>query len=225
MEKSSPASRLVRLYDGQPGYVSFYVRARSRLLRLSHYSDVLPSRGLVIDVGCGYGVLANYLSLSAPERQVLGIDRDEKRIDAARKTIGGRDNISFCAEDVAQWAWPGCTGIAMTDFLHHLPPPEQETVLKEASGALQKDGVLLISEVDPDAKPAYKYWASYLSDRILYPLSRSYFRKPSAWKALLSSLGFEVRIIELRNPVFAGVLLVCRKSTTGASNESRVLQT
>lgn len=211
MKKISLVSQLVRLYNGQHGYVSFYVRARSRLLTLDYYSDILPSQGLVIDVGCGYGVLANYLSLCAPDRQVLGIDLSSKRIGAALKTIGSRKNIGFLTEDAARWAWRSCAGISMTDFLHHVYPPEQEIVLSKAFQSLQKDGVLLISEVDPTAKPSYRYWASYLSDRVLYPLSKTYFRKPSDWENALSCLGFNVRIIKLRNPIFGGVLLVCRK--------------
>jgi len=211
MEKNSPVSELIRLYNAQHGYVSFYVRARSRLLRLDYYSEILPSRGLVIDVGCGYGVLANYLSLCAPDRQVLGIDLNHKRIGTALKTIGSRKNISFLTEDAARWVWPSCTGISMTDFLHHVYPPEQEIVLSKAFQSLQKDGVLLISEVDPTAKPSYRYWASYLSDRTLYPLSKIHFRKPSDWESALSCLGFNVRIIKPRNPIFGGILLVCRK--------------
>jgi len=211
MEKNSLVNELIRLYDAQHGYVSFYVRARGRLLRLEYYSEILPSQGLVIDVGCGYGVLANYLSLCAPDRQVLGIDLSSKRIAAAIKTIGSRKNISFLTEDAARWVWPSCTGISMTDFLHHVYPPEQETVLSKAFQSLQKDGVLLISEVDPTAKPSYRYWASYLSDRVLYPFSKSYFRKPDDWKNALSCLGFNVRIIKPRNPIFGGVLFVCRK--------------
>ena len=211
MEKNSLVRELISLYNGQHGYVSFYVRARSRLLRLDYYSEILPSQGLVIDVGCGYGVLANYLSLCAPDRQVLGIDLNSKRIGSALETIGSRKNINFLTEDAGRWVWPSCTGISMTDFLHHVRPIEQEMVLSKAFQNLQKDGVLLISEVDPTAKPSYRYWASYLSDRVLYPLSKTYFRKPSDWENALSCLGFNVRIIKLRNPIFGGVLLVCRK--------------
>lgn len=211
MEQNSPVSELIRLYNAQHGYVSFYVRMRGRLLRLDYYSEILPSQGLVIDVGCGYGVLANYLSLCAPDRQVLGIDLSSKRIAAALKTIGSRKNISFLTEDAARWVWPSCTGISMTDFLHHVYPPEQEIVLYKAFQSLQKDGVLLISEVDPTAKPSYRYWASYLSDRVLYPFLKSYFRKPDDWENSLSCLGFNVRIIKTRNPIFGGVLFVCRK--------------
>jgi ubiquinone/menaquinone biosynthesis C-methylase UbiE len=211
MKKNSLIRELISLYDGQHGYVSFYVRVRRRLLKLDYYSEILPPNGVVIDVGCGYGVMANYLSLCAPDRQVMGIDLSSKRISTALKTIGDRKNISFLTQDAARWAWPSCTGISMTDFLHHVYPTEQEMVLSNAFQSLQKDGVLLISEVDPTANPSYRYWVSYLSDRVLYPLSKTYFRKPNDWANALSCLGFNVKIIKLWNPIFGGVLFVCQK--------------
>ena len=209
--KDSLRSELIRLYESQNAYIRFYVGARARLLKLNYCLKFFPPQGLVIDVGCGYGVLANYLSLCVPDRQVMGIDLSSKRIAAARKTIGSRKNISFLTEDAARWGWPSCTGISMTDFLHHVPPPEQEIVLYKAFQSLQEDGVLVISEVDPTAKPVCKYWASYLSDRFLYPLTWSYFRKPSDLTGILSGLGFKVALINLRSRVFASVLYICRK--------------
>jgi 2-polyprenyl-3-methyl-5-hydroxy-6-metoxy-1,4-benzoquinol methylase len=212
MKKDSLGSELIRLYNNQDVYIRFYVKARSRLLKLDYYLKFLPRRGLIIDVGCGYGVLANYMSLYLPDSQIIGIDLNIKRIDAALKTIGSRKNINFLAEDATQWVWPDCTGISMTDFLHHVSPPEQEKVLHKAFQSLKKDGVLLISEVDTTAKPAYRYWASYLSDRFLYPLTWSYFRKPSELTGILSRLGFKVETINLSDRIFAGILYICRKS-------------
>jgi len=212
MKKDSLGSELIRLYDSQNIYARFYVSARSRLLKLDCYLKFLPHRGLITDVGCGYGVLANYLSLYLPDSQIIGIDLNSKRIDVALKTIGNRKNITFLVKDAAQWTWPSCTGISMTDFLHHVSPPEQEKVLNRAFQSLEKDGVLLISEVDPTAKPVCRYWASYLSDRFLYPLTWSYFRKPSELTSILSEMGFKVELINLNSLIFAGLLYICRKS-------------
>jgi SAM-dependent methyltransferase len=204
-------NELVELYNGQGVWVRFYVQARARLLNIYRYKDLLHHSGLIIDIGCGYGVLANYLSLCLPNNKVLGIDLDHKRIDSANMTVGKRKNITFRIEDAKLSTLPDCTGIVMTDFLHHVHPPDQQKILQNAFVSLKKKGVLLISEADPDAKPFYRYWASYLSDRVLYPLSRSYFRKISDWETILSHLGFKVKVVKLQNPVFAGVLFACRK--------------
>ena len=215
MKKDSLGSELIRLYNNQDAYIKFYVKARSRLLKFDHYSKFFSRRGLIIDVGCGYGVLANYLSLYLPDSQIIGIDLNSKRIDAALKTIGSRKNINFLAEDATQWVWPDCTGISMTDFLHHVTPSDQQKILQNVFRSLREGGTLLISEVDPNAKPFYRYWASYLSDRVLYPFSKSYFRSISAWKGTLSRLGFDVRIVKRPNLIFAGINFICRKQGDG----------
>lgn len=208
---SSLSDELTRLYTGVGAYAGFYAKARAKLLNLDYYAEFLPDSGLLIDFGCGYGVVANYLSLRFPASQVIGVDLDHKRINAALRTVGGRRSINFLLQDVRTWALPHCTGAIMIDFLHHIPRQDQEVVLHRVFDGLGKGGVLLISEVDPTAKPFYRYWASYLSDRVLYPFSRSCFQRPDDWEGYLSYLGFSIETIKLRDPVFAGILYVCRK--------------
>jgi SAM-dependent methyltransferase len=209
--KNNLRSELVGLYDNQDAYVRFYANFRARLLNLDYYLKFLPRYGLIVDIGCGYGVLANYLSLYCPDNSVFGIDLNCKRINAALKTVGERENITFSAVDVKQWDWPRCTGITMTSFLHHIHTNDQEIVLQKAFQSLEKGGILLIVEVNKNEKPLYKYWASYLSDRILYPLSKSYFRDLSDWEDILSRLGFNVSIEKSKNPFFSGILFICQK--------------
>lgn len=209
--KDNLRDKISELYAGLGVYVRFYVRARSRLLNLDHYAQFLPPAGLLIDVGCGRGIMANYLSLRFPDSQVIGIDLDPERIDVARKTIGERGNITFLLRDARDWALPDCTGVIMTDFLHHVSRRDQDLILTNVFQSLEPGGVLLIAEVDPTAQPVYRYWVSSLSDRVLYPSARSCFRKPCDWESNLSHLGFTVKSTRLRDPVFAGILYVCQR--------------
>lgn len=202
---------LVDLYTGQNIRVRSYVNGRVRILDLDSFTKHLPHEGVLVDIGCGYGVLANYLSLCYPNSQIIGLDLVNDRIKAANKTVGHRTNIMFLLQDARRWSWPGCAGITMTDFLHHIPKHDQQKIIETAFHNLTSGGALVISEVDPTARPLYRYWASYLSDRILYPLSRSYFRKPSEWEGILSHVGFNVKTIRLHKSIFAGILYVGQK--------------
>ena len=202
---------LIKLYTGQNMHVKLYVGARSRLLKLNYYLQFLPHAGLIVDVGCGYGVLANYFSLNLPENQIIGIDLNSKRIAVASQTVGKRRNIKFISHDAVKWSWPKCSGIIMTSFLHHIPPSNQKMVLDKAGQSLEKGGVLLIAEVDPDAKPVYRYWSSYLSDRILYPASKSYFGTSEYWCGILDKPGFTLETLRPRSFAFAGIVYICRK--------------
>ena len=209
--KSNLRNELVSLYKNQDNYVKFYTNARIRQLNPDRYIKFLPRYGLIVDVGCGYGVLANFLALFYHDCNVIGIDTNRTRIDAANKTIGKRNNITFIAVDAKHWDWPFASGVTMTAFLHHIPLDDQEMVLQSVYNGMAKDGILLISEVDKTIRPVYKYWASYMSDRILYPLSKSYFRASSDWVNILSRIGFTVEIKRLRTPIFSGVLFICNK--------------
>jgi len=207
----SPRDKLLELYSGLGIYTRFYVKVRCWLLQLERYAEFVPPDGVLVDIGCGQGVLANYLSLRFPGSQVIGIDSNPKRIEVALKTVGERGNINFLLKDARGWALPSCTGVVMTDFLHHLSRQDQELILQKAFDSLEKGGRLVILESDPTAKPIYGYWLSYLSDRFLYPFSKICFRKPYEWENTLSHLGFDVKTIKMKYLIFSPVLYVCQK--------------
>jgi 2-polyprenyl-3-methyl-5-hydroxy-6-metoxy-1,4-benzoquinol methylase len=151
--ESGRRDKLLELYTDLGMYDWLYIRLRAKLLPLELYQEMLPSEGLLVDVGCSYGIVANYLSLSFPNSQVIGIDLGRKRIKIASKTIKGRQNIHFVLRDVRDWVLPPCAGVIMIDFLHHISRRWQELILRKVFHSLGKGGVLLVSEVDPEAKP------------------------------------------------------------------------
>jgi SAM-dependent methyltransferase len=214
--------RVMDLYSNVSIYQQIYAKVRLWRLDIDYYQKLLPAEGVLIDMGCGRGILENYLALGFPRSRVMGIDNDPARIEAAQKTVGKRENISFSVEDAKTWSPPPCSGVVMTDFLHHIPRKDQGLILRNVFDSLENGGVLLISEVDTSARPFYKYWASYLADILLY-FSRSNFRKPEEWKKILSDIGFQVDMFKIANPFLAPMLLICRKLKDGTNYESRFL--
>ena len=204
-------NRLIALYKGLGLYVSLYVILRARLLDLDYYRPFLPAGGTLIDIGCGYGLAANYLALCFPDMQVIGIDLNPQRIKVALKTVNSRKNIEFLCRDATEWPMQNCEAVIMTDFLHHVAVQNQAAILQLAFNNLHRDGVLLIAEVNPKAKPAYKYWQSALADRILYPHSRCYFRTPPELENTLRNIGFDVSTYRPKSNFFAKIVYICRK--------------
>ena len=200
-------SKLADLYAEQGICVKLYVKFRAKLLNLDEYSDFLPKRGVILDIGCGYGLLSNYLVLHFPARQVIGIDLDQRRIEIASKTVGERENIGFTLKDARGCDLLPCSGAVMVDFLHHLKPTEQQLTLENIFSSLEKDGTLLIAEIDPTAEPLRtSYWVDLFLNR-----EKSHFRKPDDWKILLTSIGYKFKIIRSPIPFFARILYVCQK--------------
>src|SRR5437016_2449039 len=65
-----------------------YARVRFSILRpklLSVMDLLLPERGRILDVGCGFGLFAGYFGQTHPERRIVGVDPDARRIKLARR--------------------------------------------------------------------------------------------------------------------------------------------
>src|SRR5579872_7082734 len=94
---SNAAKHIRSLYAEQSLAVRLYVGLRLSLglLPAESINAHLPADGIIADVGCGYGVLANTLALVDARREVIGIDAHRARIDVARSTVGKRKNIRF----------------------------------------------------------------------------------------------------------------------------------
>ncbi len=203
---------VVKLYAEQGAWRQFYARFRIALARFDQIGSFVPTRGTILDVGCGYGVLANYLALAAPERRVVGLDLNARRIRIARETIGQRTNISFQVGNALEHALPECDGIIASDVLHHLPLLLQEQLLTRLAALLRPDGILVIQEVNME--PLWKYWCSHTADLALYPLEeRPHFRSSRDWLAVLAERGFNhVGVVPGdAGTVFARVSYLARK--------------
>lgn len=184
-------------------YSKFYLKIRPKLLNLDLYEKLLPS-GRIVDVGCGYGVLANYLAKARPDCEVIGIDQDPERVKVARQGSCAK----FMCFDARIWAIPPCNGITMTDFLHHLPLAEHEPTIRRAFNSLSPGGVLLISDVD--ATRAFGAWMGLMFDYVAYK-AKSYFRTPSDWERILRGAGFTVKTIKIKSLLFAPIVFICRR--------------
>ena len=78
-----------RLYRFQGPYVSQFVYWKMKTDPLFRAVEkAVPARGKILDVGCGYGIVAHWLTMFSPERRVRGVDFDGEKIRVARATAG-----------------------------------------------------------------------------------------------------------------------------------------
>lgn len=176
-----------------------------------------PQKGVIVDLGCGDGLLANFLGLSNPERKVYGIELNKERI---KKANNGVKNVIFSKGDVLRKKIPKNDGSLLVHVLHHLPSKKsQEDLLKRVYESLNKNGKLIIVEVAE--KPLKKLIFSWLTDAFTVPILferklfdfNFYYRKINGWKKVLFLSGF--RSVEIkaapRGMPFSHVVFVCRK--------------
>ena len=110
---------------------------------------MLPSRGIITELGCGEGLLANYLALASPKRKIVGIEIVPQRLAIAKK---GLKNTTYYVGDIVNVPFPKSNAIIVFHVLHLLPGKHaQELVLQKAKNSLKIGGGLII--VDVHVKP------------------------------------------------------------------------
>jgi len=167
-----------------------YVFFRSLILTFNAVEKHLPKKGVVVDLGCGYGITSLYFALKEPQRTVIGFDKNQSRITKANECLQV-PNLSFKCQDFNQdTAVSECDAIVLYDFLHHIPFHIQRHVLSQCKRKLKRKGILLIKEIDRTQK--FKLFFTYVLDVIVARELRFCYSSASDLKSKLMNLGFDV---------------------------------
>jgi len=207
-----PSSAILGRYRGGGTGPRLYRRLRLRFGGLAALARTLPQHGLVVDLGCGEGLLAHLLVQSGTEVRVLAVDHDPAR--AARVEASARGlPIDVACADFAAFPLPACDGIALVDVLHYLDAAAQERLLDRAAAALGRGGVLLLR--DPDAGAGWRHGLAKLHERAFLALgwtraSLGRFRTGGEWEGLLAARGLAVEQEPPRGP-YADRVVIGRK--------------
>ena len=107
---------------------------------------VLAFPAPVLDIGCGPGLLAHYLTVSGADIPYSGMDVDARKITSANESIRGLGNIRFEHGDCLPLpAWQG--HVAMLDMLHYLDAEKQSQLLRAAISRITPGASLIIRTV------------------------------------------------------------------------------
>ena len=176
----------------------------------------IPKSGLIIDLGCGYGIISHLLSLSHPERKIIGFDVSHIRIETARKTES--DNIQFQLADIKKAQIPTCDAVIIIDILYLIPYQDQERVLLKCFEGLNQDGVMIIK--DTNKSTSWKFRYTYIEERIKTKLGiygrevrekSLHYRSSEDFSALLKRIGFDLLVIKKKHSFYPGIFYICRR--------------
>lgn len=144
----SPNRRVRSLYRGASLPVRAHVAVRWATCPFPAVAAQLPTSGRLLEVGCGHGLLALYLALGSPDREVVGIDVDEDKLGSARAAAAGA-GLRATFEAVVGAGLPDgpWAGIAIVDVLYLLAADEQRALLRSCAQALSPGGVLAVKEM------------------------------------------------------------------------------
>jgi glycosyltransferase involved in cell wall biosynthesis len=120
--------------------------------------ELRPLGGKVVDFGCGQGALAFYLKERGFEGEILGIDRDEARIAAARRLAERYyPGVSFEVGDVREGEIAVRGHGVISDVLQYLTAAEQDAALKAAATCVPEGGRLLVRTAIRDASLRFRF--------------------------------------------------------------------
>jgi len=176
----------------------------------------IPKSGLIIDLGCGYGIISHLLSPSCPERKIIGFDVSHIRIETARKTES--DNIQFQLADIKKAQIPPCDAVVIIDILYLIPYQAQKRVLVKCFERLNQNGVMVIKDTNKSASWKFRY--THTEEKLKTRLgiygrevkeSSLHYRTSEDFSILLKEIGFDVLVIKKKHSFYPGIFYICRK--------------
>jgi ubiquinone/menaquinone biosynthesis C-methylase UbiE len=176
-------------------------------------NNMLPQKGTIIELGCGEGLLSNFIAMSKPNAKIIGYEINPDRLTLARKGI---PNAIYKVADVTNLKLLKANSYILFHVLHHLlSERQQEKILKNIKENLLKNGKLIIVEVH--VKLSLKYFAAWFADHFLVPwvfenrfFTKAYFRGESEWIKILEKIGYSTKVrIETKGRPFPNIIFEC----------------
>ena len=205
--------KILQRYGKLPFFDRFHIKTRYRRANFEWLGDFVPKKGKILDFGCGHGVFSLFLTLSSPDRELCGVDIDERKIEMAKKATEGLSVKFFSAGD---FSMPKelFDAVLLIDVIYLLPEEAQFDIVKKAFGALKKRGVMLIKMNDPDAPDKL---LGYLQEFVMkFILGRTKgdkvcFLRPEKVAGFLEKNGSKCEVLKVPNSPRSSKLIICRK--------------
>jgi 2-polyprenyl-6-hydroxyphenyl methylase/3-demethylubiquinone-9 3-methyltransferase len=210
---SAAVKRIIRAYDDP--VVRAYCWARFGILRqrfLDEIGQYLPDEGVILDIGCGFGLFSLYYAATGRHRLLRGLDVNTRRLAQARRAAArlDLDNVAYEAGDARDFKGDGEVSAAyMLDIVHHVPPASVPPLLRALRRCLPVGGRLLVKDVDD--RPLAKRWFTWVLDRAMAPTTAVHYWSADALARELADAGFTVhRHLMVDLLPYPHVLYICQ---------------
>lgn len=189
--------RALEVFAPLPRGERWFVRARMSSAPLARLAERTPA-GRILDVGCGHGALIALLATGRPDRTVLGIDPDRRKIEWAEASVGRLPNVELrqaTIEALLPEHERAFDAVVAADVLYLLPTGTWEAFLRAAFRLLEPGGLLVIQEAEGDGSWRHLKWA--LQELVMVKVFRRTHTSGGLqlaprgfWEALLRTVGF-----------------------------------
>jgi SAM-dependent methyltransferase len=131
-------------------------------------ADLLAgSDDALLDVGCGLGLLGQYLRERGFRGRYIGVDFDPAKIEAAREATDAAGNGLAFEHGDASRGLPAFNGhVALLDVLHYLDRDDQQRLLRELAARVAPGSMLVLRNVL--RAPGWRFRLTVLEEHFLY---------------------------------------------------------
>lgn len=149
---------LIKNYIYKGPVLEWYMRIKCRMDGYYDFWDrLIPSDAVVTDVGCGYGQMVFMLDLLSPQRKIVGVDYDIKKIEIAQHTfLSKKGNVKFVCADMRTFDFPLSDAILFNDSLHYVDANTQNNILTKALVSLKPHGLIVVKDGDAACEAAHR---------------------------------------------------------------------
>jgi 1-acyl-sn-glycerol-3-phosphate acyltransferase len=156
------------LYKGP--VLEWYMRIKISLEK--HYTlqnNLLPKKGKIVDIGCGYGFMSYMLHFCSKDREVIGLDYDKTKIDTANNCYSKNNKITFVETNIIQYELPQADAFVLNDVLHYFPEKEQLAVIEHCIEKLNDNGIIIIRDGNKEDNKKHKgtRLSEYFSTKVI----------------------------------------------------------
>jgi uncharacterized protein len=143
--------QLIYNYIYKGPVIEWYLKIKLRLEKnYQVFHQLLPMRGKLLDLGCGYGFMSYMLHFASGDRELTGVDYDLEKTELANCCFSRDERIHFIHADANTYPFEQYDGIVLSDMLHYLKPEEQKNLLLKCMNSLKRGGVLVIRDANKD---------------------------------------------------------------------------
>ena len=138
---------LIQNYIYKGPVEEWYIRIKVKMednYRL--FNRLIPMKGKITDIGCGFGPLCYMLSMLSEDREILGVDYDKDKIAVAQHGWLRNDRLQFVATDALDYAFPESDVFILNDMLHYMNYENQRKLLIKCVHHLSSKGMIIVRD-------------------------------------------------------------------------------